>query len=96
MEYKVGDTVTIRQWDDMAEEFGIYGGGIKVEFNFTYAMREFCGNQYKIDYISQRGEFALSNIDGDPLLYTFSLHMFEEPNKSPSIDVSFDEILALF
>ena len=34
--YNVGDKVTIRQWDDMAAEFGLDEyGGIKVPKTFT-------------------------------------------------------------
>ena len=42
--YNVGDKVTIRQWDDMAAEFGLDEyGGIKVPKTFTMYMKKYCG-----------------------------------------------------
>lgn len=42
--YNVGDRVTIRQWDDMAAEFGLnVFGDIKVpKAYFTEPMRKYC------------------------------------------------------
>ena len=43
-EFKVGDKVRIRQWDDMAEEFGVNYGIINVGAEvFSYAMKYLCG-----------------------------------------------------
>lgn len=42
--YNVGDKVTIRQWDDMAAEFGLDEyGGIKVPKTFTEFMKNIVG-----------------------------------------------------
>lgn len=43
--YNIGDKVTIRQWDDMASEFGLnVFGDIKVpKACFTEPMRKYCG-----------------------------------------------------
>ena len=40
--FKIGDKVRIRDWDDMAKEFGVntMGGTINVPFSFTKTMRE--------------------------------------------------------
>lgn len=44
MKYNVGDKVLIRQWDDMAAEFGTNAdGGIKTMFGFGRTMKSFCG-----------------------------------------------------
>ena len=49
MQYKVGDWVRIRQWDDMAAEYGLdVYGNILVPLIFTDAMREYCGHWGRI------------------------------------------------
>lgn len=49
MQYKVGDWVRIRQWDDMEAEYGLdVYGNILVPLGFTDTMREFCGHWGKI------------------------------------------------
>lgn len=43
-EFKVGDKVRVRQWDDMAEEFGVNCGLINVGTGtFSYDMKYLCG-----------------------------------------------------
>lgn len=43
-EFKVGDKVRVRQWDDMVEEFGINeGGSINCLWHFVDGMKKFCG-----------------------------------------------------
>lgn len=48
--YNIGDKVTIRQWDDMASEFGLnVFGDIKVpKAYFTEPMRKYCGKTLTI------------------------------------------------
>jgi hypothetical protein len=73
--FKVGDKVRIRQWDDMAEEFGVNYGFINVGTNiFTYAMKYLCG---KIAIIKATGannlvrlEFKGNVDDTDYWVYT--------------------------
>lgn len=45
-----GDTVTIRTWDDMAEEYGLNeSGGIKTPYiTILKSMKRFCGNSYVV------------------------------------------------
>ena len=44
MKYKSGDKVKIRQWDDMALEFGVDDDGdIKMPIYFIKDMQQFCG-----------------------------------------------------
>lgn len=75
MQYKVGDWVRIRQWDDMEAEYGLDEyGNILIPLIFTDAMREYCGrwgkitcvykHSYDIDFLS-----VLSNWSwGDEML----------------------------
>lgn len=46
-DFKVGDRVRIRQWDDMANEFGVNGifDFIQVSKHFTPRMKFLCGKE---------------------------------------------------
>lgn len=49
MVYKVGDKVRVRQWDDMAKEFGECLGAIDTPFClFVSSMKVYCGLVYEI------------------------------------------------
>ena len=58
----IGDKLKIRQWDDMALEFGLNGtGSIKCVFGFTKEMRYLCGRPFTIKaqydaYLSEERE----------------------------------------
>lgn len=56
MKYKVGDKVRVRQWDDMAKEFGFYGctkSNIDIlGCLFTNNMKKFCGSVVTISNIA--------------------------------------------
>ena len=44
--FAVGDRVRIRDWDDMASEFGVdEDGEIPCKYIFAQAMRDFCGQR---------------------------------------------------
>lgn len=59
--FKVGDKVRIRQWDDMAKEFGVNYGFINVGTNmFTYDMKYLCG---KIAIIKATGANNLVRLE---------------------------------
>lgn len=50
--FKVGDRVRIRQWDDMAAEFGVdENGSIRAggSYDYTPDMKPFCGKLATID-----------------------------------------------
>lgn len=47
--FSVGDRVRIRDWDDMASEFGVdEDGEISCKYIFAQSMRDFCGQEYTI------------------------------------------------
>lgn len=60
MDFKVGDFVRIREWEDMAREYGITNrnDSIPVRFSFPPNMREICGKEFKITRISGRRIFG--------------------------------------
>lgn len=58
-----GDIVTIRTWDDMAEEYGLNeSGGIKTPYiTILQGMKQFCGHSYivkKAYYTSDRRTYS--------------------------------------
>lgn len=53
-ELSPGDIVRVREWGDMAEEFGLELGAIRCRFRFVDRMRYLCGAVFIVD-----------NIDGD-------------------------------
>lgn len=65
MRHKVGDIVKIREWDDMAEEFGrnIYGDIEGEDLIFPMSLKKYCGKEVKIKYICGFGVYAIENID---------------------------------
>lgn len=94
--YNVGDRVTIRQWDDMAAEFGLDEyGDIKVpKAYFTEPMRKYCG---KTLTIVRKNHYLSPNSDcyycgGSTMVFT-SL-MFEQSYPTVvSSTLSFDDLL---
>lgn len=52
--YHVGDVLYIREWDEMAEEFGLTSGGsIMTEIVFIHGMKELCGEKFTISSIKK-------------------------------------------
>ena len=56
-QFDIGDCVRIRQWDDMAEQYGVCGDEIECEFSFTEDMQKdgLCGKEFVITDISSGG-----------------------------------------
>ena len=75
--FKVGDKVTIRQWEDMEKEYWLdIGWYIPVPKLFTHTMKMYCWNTYTIKN-ARRDYYIL-----DWIWYDFSDEMFEE-SKAP-------------
>lgn len=67
MEIKVGDKVRIREWDDMAKEFGVYeDGDIKTKYYFTKEMKKYCGKFVEV----KRVHGDSFTIKGDDYFFT--------------------------
>ena len=67
MEFKVGDRVRIRQWEDLEKEFGTDSDGdIRVRANFVKGMRHLCGRTAIITEIYGQGvKLDFDNKTGD-------------------------------
>jgi len=60
-----GDTVRIRDWDDMAAEYGVTDGDIDIGENrpwFTQPMRQFCGMVCTVTAIETVNRYELVRI----------------------------------
>lgn len=94
--YNVGDRVTIRQWDDMAAEFGLdVYGDIKVpKAYFTEPMRKYCGKTFTIVHINHYlpPDFDFYYFGGSTMVFTSP--MFEQSYPTVvSSTLSFDDLL---
>ncbi len=78
VEFKVGDRVRIRQWNDMAKEFGVDdNGGIKVEDYFAKKMEHLCGRTATIKEIDGK-YIELCNWSNDSNVeFNYSADMLE-------------------
>lgn len=76
---QVGDMVRIREWDDMASEFGIaVSGNIKCRFSFTKEMKFLCGQEFCITSIGPNNRYYG---DYDVRGYSISIDMIEPANE---------------
>ena len=67
MKYKVGDKAVVREWDDMAKEYGIDGDGdigLSNERCFAEGMKKFCGKTVIITGIAGWEDDPCYKIDG--------------------------------
>ncbi len=94
--YNVGDKVTIRQWDDMAAEFGLNESGeIKVPKFFTEPMKQYCGQALPIVYVRHHAPPTFDSYCLEGSTAIFSSPMFEQskPQSVPPSSLSFDSLL---
>ena len=94
--YQIGDRVTIRQWDDMAAEFGLdVYGDIKVpKAYFTESMRKYCGQTLPIVHVNRYPSPKFDSYFFDGTSVVFSSPMFEQSYPTVvSSTLSFDDLL---
>lgn len=85
MGYKVGDKVRVRQWDDMAKEFGECLSAIDTPFClFVSSMKVYCGLVYEIAEVYGRCYELKSNEKPDIKKWYFTDDMLESV-ASPSL-----------
>lgn len=97
---KVGDTVTIREWDDMEGEYGLNDfNDIEIPFGFNRQMSYLCGKRFEIkhiqwDHAREKSKYILG-IEGeheDGLritngMWVFSREMFKNKSQKPVLDL---------
>ena len=98
----VGDRVRIREWDDMAAEYGEDGGAIYAPISrvgFVSKMREYCGKEATIAKIrSIAKKYALirfANYDCDWGIWTFTNEMIELIDDTPPYEITDEEFFGL-
>lgn len=94
--FYLGDQVTIRQWDDMAAEFGLNkNGGIAIPGTFTTNMKSLCGKTFTINDVRycSNPDLNIYCLGGNG--YYFTAPMFEQSKliSVPSPTLSFDDFL---
>lgn len=95
-EFAIGDTVVFKEWDEMAEEYGLLEdtGSIDCRFIFTKEMRFLCGTEHVIRRISNDGHIMLSDDAADG--YHISADMIRHIDESsPEDEVDIDGFLSL-
>ena len=89
--FAVGDRVRIRDWDDMASEFGVdEDGEIPCKYIFAREMRVFCGQEYTISTTrnnsdgTQRLDFEDAEDEEDDFMWSSDMceHIISSPNVS--------------
>lgn len=79
MRYKVGDKVRVRQWDDMAKEFGNKDGNIPINgCLFVKEMKQYCGRTYEV-YDTGLYYYILAT-ENEVLEWCFTDSMLEDVN----------------
>ena len=81
--YNPGETVVVRQWDDMAAEYGTQSGSIKCPYNFIQAMRFLCGREFTVESCEDDtwcGQDIVRVYLVETGGFSFSADMFESPD----------------
>lgn len=94
--YQIGDQVTIRQWDDMAAEFGLNEvGSIAVPESFTREMERYCGKTLTITNVSRHSKPSFDTYFLEGSTYYFSSSMFEQSYSTVVLTstLTFDDLL---
>ena len=85
--FRVGDLVTIREWDDMAQEYGVADNGdIKVCMGFPASAKMLCGKVAQITEIGRGVRLKLVNPVKAPYVY-FTTDMLEPLSAKGRVDV---------
>lgn len=86
--FKVGDRVVVRDWDDMAIEYGVSKwGDIQKDSQFTSGMKHLCGRTATVTAVKEGFSFKTIKLDFDDksgtICYTFNPWMFN-PADAPA------------
>ena len=80
--FKAGDRVVVRDWDDMAKEYGVSKwGDISKGSQFTSSMKHLCGRTATVTCVKKGFGYKTVNVDfddksGSTTCYTFNPWMF--------------------
>ncbi len=90
--FKVGDIITVRSWDDMAKEFGVFEELIVTPIAFIPAMEKLCGKKARIHTVNNMYEYTFQECTLDFDIFKedsfyFCVEMFEEAIIIPNYDL---------
>ena len=92
-----GDTVTIRTWDDMAEEYGLNeSGGIKTPYiTILQGMKQFCGHSYIVKEAYNTSDRRMYSFYGFHYIFPICALASYSPSLQsiPISSVSFDSLI---
>ena len=98
-----GDAVTIRTWDDMAEEYGLNeSGGIKTPYiTILQGMKQFCGHSFIVKEVYNTSDRRMYSFYGFHYIfpicalasYSPSLQSIPIPQSIPISSISFDSLI---
>jgi hypothetical protein len=97
-DFKPGDRVMFRDWDDMIAEFGVhkYSAAQYIRtphYAFINEMRHLCGTYATIAYMDNNQVFLANFSVGSDHKYTFTIYMLRPVMSSVSPDTFYDSIL---
>jgi len=96
--YELGDTVTIREWDDMLAEYGPHesaANSIAIPLSFVFNMKYSCGKKYRISSViynssnKKEHKYKLSGIyNPGNISFVYTAEMFQETGRSRLKDMA--------
>lgn len=91
------DTVTIRTWDDMAEEYGLNeSGGIKTPYiTILQGMKQFCGHSYIVKEVYNTSDRRMYSFYGFHYIFPICALASYSPSLQsiPISSISFDSLI---
>ena len=92
-----GDIVTIRTWDDMAEEYGLNeSGGIKTPYiTILKGMKQFCGHSYIVKEVYNTSDRRTYSFYDFPFYFPVCslVGYASSPQSIPISSISFDSLI---
>lgn len=90
--FKVGDTVMVRDWDDMVREYGVtISGGINVTYPFFDSMRGLCGKIAEVEKADDFFSYVKLSIDSERWFSDETLVLVEAAKETPASEEKTDE-----
>lgn len=95
--FQPGDAVTIRTWDDMAEEYGLNeSGGIKTPYiTILQGMKQFCGYSYIVKEVYNTSDRRMYSFYGFHYIFPICALASYSPSLQsiPISSISFDSLI---